>query len=265
MNAMLTVIKEQFQSFYLIRRLSLFEVKSNNSQNYLGLFWEILNPMIQIAIFWLVFGLGIHKGHPVDGYPFLPWMLAGINVWFFANPAILNGSRSIRQRVQLVSKMSFPMSVIPSYVIISKFYSHLIVLSLVVVVLMVFGIFPTVFIIQLVYFMAATIALMIAISMVTSTLATIARDIQVLIQALMRLLMYTSPILWNPTGKMEMIFKFNPLYYIVEGYRYALLGEGWYFIENPIYTLYFWLVVLGFLFFGSIMHVKFRNHFVEYI
>lgn len=265
MNAMLTVIKEQVGSFYLIRRLSLFEVKSNNSQNYLGLMWELLHPMIQIAIFWLVFGLGIHKGHPEDGTPFLPWLLAGINVWFFANPGILNGTRSIRQRVQLVSKMSFPMSVIPSFVIFSKLYSHLVVLALVIVFLMIFGIFPTIFLIQLVYFMIAAIALMIAISMVTSTLATIVRDVQVMIQALMRLLMYTSPILWHPTGKLATIFKINPLYYIVKGYRSALLGKGWYFIDHPEYTLYFWLVVFGFFFFGSIMHMKFRDHFVEYI
>ncbi|HET7658522.1 MAG TPA: ABC transporter permease [Bacillales bacterium] len=265
MKAMFTVIKEQIQSFYLIRRLSVFEVKSENSQNYLGLLWEILNPLIQISIFWLVFGMGIRHGNNIDGIPFLPWMLSGIVVWFFANPAILNGSRSIRQRVNLVSKMSFPMSVIPSYVIFSKFYSHLVVLGLVIVVLSLFGIFPTFYIIGLLYAMFTLLALMIAISMVTSTLATVARDIQVMIQALMRLLMYTSPILWLPDEPLATIFKLNPLYYVVEVYRSSLLGKGWYFIEHPLYTLYFWIVVFLFLLFGSMMHVKLRDHFVEFI
>ena len=48
MSSALTVLKEQIKNFYLIRRLSVYEMKSANSNNYLGILWEIINPMIQI-------------------------------------------------------------------------------------------------------------------------------------------------------------------------------------------------------------------------
>lgn len=70
MSAMMTVIKEQIANFYLIRRLSLYELKSSNNNNYLGMLWELLNPGIQITIFWFVFGYGIRGGSDVDGVPF---------------------------------------------------------------------------------------------------------------------------------------------------------------------------------------------------
>lgn len=51
------VIKEQIDHFYLIRRLSLYELKNKNKNNYLGMAWELINPSIQIMIYWFVFGL----------------------------------------------------------------------------------------------------------------------------------------------------------------------------------------------------------------
>lgn len=268
MKSLFTVIKEQLQSFYLIQRLSLYELKSKNNNNYLGTLWEIINPMIQISIYWFVFGFGIREGKPVDGIPFLQWMLAGIVVWFFINPAILQGSKSVYQKIKMVSKMSFPMSAIPSYMIMANFYHHLMLTAIILIILQFMGYPISIYVIQLPYFMFATVALLFAITLITSTLTTIIRDIQMLIQAVLRMLLYLTPILWARESLdyyIQMIMKVNPLYYIVEGYRAALLGTGWYFIEAPGYTLYFWILVFVLLWFGSIIHVKFRKHFIDFI
>ena len=55
MKSAVTVLKEQLSNFYLIQRLSLYELKSNNKNNLLGMLWEVINPRIQIAIYWFVF------------------------------------------------------------------------------------------------------------------------------------------------------------------------------------------------------------------
>ena len=135
MSSALTVLKEQINNFYLVRRLSAYEMKSANSNNYLGILWEIINPMIQIAIYWFVFGFGIFNREDVDDHPFLPWLMAGIVVWFFVNPATTQTSKSIYSRLNMVSKMNFPMSVIPSYVIFAKLYQHFMLLTVIVVLL----------------------------------------------------------------------------------------------------------------------------------
>lgn len=268
MKSMFTVIKEQIRSFYLIRRLSLFELKSANNNNYLGILWEFLNPMIQICVYWVVFGMGIRGGRHVGDVPFVFWMLSGITLWFFANPAIMDGTKSIYTRINFISKMSFPMSAIPSYVIMSKFYQHAIIVLAVTVILH-FGGFPlSVYYVQMPYYMFAAVTLFFAISLVTSTLATIVRDVTMIVQAIMRMLLYLTPLLWvgdDLPKFLQIIIKLNPLTYLVEGYRSAMLGQSWYLVEHAHYTLYFWGITLVLLMIGSALHLKFRNHFVDYL
>ncbi|MCM3124148.1 MULTISPECIES: ABC transporter permease [unclassified Mesobacillus] len=265
MKSMFTVIKEQISSFYLIRRLSLFELKSANNNNYLGMLWEVINPMIQLSIYWFVFGLGIRGGQDVNGIPFVYWLISGMAVWFFINQSLLEGSKSIYTRINFISKMSFPMSVIPTYVIVSKFYSHLILVGIITFGLQFTGFTISPYFIQLPYFMFGTLMLLVAISLITSTLATIVRDVQMIVTSVVRMLLYLTPLLWEPTGFIRKIMMFNPLYYVVEGYRASLLGTSWYMFENPNLALYFWGLILILLMIGSALHVKFRNHFVDYM
>jgi teichoic acid transport system permease protein len=268
MNSSFQIIKEHINNFYLIIRLSIFELKSNNNSHYLGAFWEVLNPMILISIYWFVFGFGIRGNQSVDGIKYLPWLLAGITVWFFISPALVQGSKSIYSRINLISKMNFSMSVIPTFVITSMFYQHLILTAISMCIISFYGYLPTIYILQLPYLMLATFLLLISISLITSTLSTIIRDVQMVVQAIVRVLFYVTPILWTVEKlphTIRILMKINPIYYIVDGYRSALLGENWYFFEHKAYTLYFWGLILVSLLIGSILHVKFRNRFVDYL
>lgn len=265
MKTMFRVIKEQIDSFYLIRRLSLFEMKSANSNNYLGMLWELLNPMIQLSIYWVVFGMGIRGGREVGDIPFVLWLITGMVVWFFMHTSIMEGSKSIYSRINFIAKMSFPMSVIPTYVIFSKFYAHLMLVGVVTIILQFTDYSISVYFIQLPYFMFCAIVFLVSLSLITSTLSTIIRDVQMVVQSAVRMLLYLTPLLWVPSGMFATIMKFNPIYYIVEGYRASLLGQGWYITDHPALTLYFWGFVLLMLLIGSSLHVKFRDRFVDYL
>lgn len=280
MRSVITVLKEQINSFYLARRLSVYELKSANRNHYLGIFWEIINPMIQISIYWFVFGFGILHStgrSKIELYgqliPYFPWMLSGIVVWFFVNQSITLGSKSIYSRIRMISKMSFPMSVIPTYVIFSKLYQHLMLLGVVLVIFQFLDYPINIHYLQLPYMIVATVIFLITLSLITSTLTTIVRDFQMLITSIVRILIYLSPILWAPykivdskNGELILtIMKLNPIYYLIEGYRASILGLSWYPIEHWEYTLYFWGMILVLLFIGSVLHVKFRNRFVDFL
>ncbi|MCQ6276854.1 ABC transporter permease [Bacillus sp. V3B] len=276
MSSVITVIKEQINNFYLVRRLSVYEMKSANSNNYLGILWEIINPMIQISIYWFVFGFGIFSSTgrgdiELNGelIPYFPWMLSGMVVWFFINQSITQGSKSIYTRIKMVSKMSFPMSVIPTYVIFSKLYQHLMLLVVVLVIFQFLGYPINIHYIQLLYFILSTVVFLVVLSLITSTLSTIVRDFQMLVQSLVRILIYLSPFLWPPyhiePTIIHTIMKLNPFYYLAEGYRASILGLSWYPIEHWEYTLYFWGITLLLLVIGSVLHVKFRDRFVDFL
>ncbi|WP_062353956.1 ABC transporter permease [Bacillus kwashiorkori] len=272
MKSLITVLKEQFSSFYLINRLALFEIRIKNSDNYLGMLWEIINPLIQISVYWFVFGFGIRSNRGMEvgdiTVPFIFWMLAGITMWFFVNQATMDATKSIYQRINIIAKMNFPMSAIPSYIILSKFYPNLL-LFMIIGVIFQFGGFPiSIYYLQIPYYMICGIALVFSFTLITSTLATIVRDVVMMVQSLMRILFYISGILWAIDGlpePIQSIIKLNPLLYIAEGYRSAFLSTGWYLVDHFTYTLYFWGLIFVFLLIGSILHVKFRSRFVDFL
>lgn len=273
MKSALSVISEQVKHFYLVRRLSLYEMKSSNNNNYLGMAWEVLNPLIQIAIYWFVFGYGIRQREPIEmtngvEVAFLQWMLPGIIVWFFFYQSTIQGSKSIFSRLKMLSKMNFPMSVIPNIVIFSQFYIHLALMIFTFIVLQLSGYYFSIYYLQLIYYTFSAFVFIYALALITSTLSTIIRDVQMLLQATLRLLLYLSAILWPLTMLPEnvmTIMKLNPVYYLVEGYRSSFLGTGWFFIEQWELTLLFWAVTIILFVTGSALHIRFRRHFIDFI
>ncbi|PAD35240.1 ABC transporter permease [Terribacillus saccharophilus] len=281
MKSAITVLKEQFKHFNLIRRISLYELRNNNNANYLGLAWEILNPLIQISIYWFVFGFLISGGegrfaeNPSGGdrIPFLPWLVCGLIVWMFFQPAATQGSKSIYTRLRLLAKMNFPMSVIPNITIFSKFYPHLILVALTLILMQFIGYPISIYTIQLPYFIFATFAFTYAFVLLMTTLTTLIRDIQLLLQATLRMVLYLTPILWVSNslgnvlgGKLVLLMKLNPLFYLVEGYRAAILGQhGWYLVSSWEYTLYFWFITIVLFVIGAALHMRFRRHFIDFL
>ncbi|PAD40429.1 ABC transporter permease [Terribacillus sp. 7520-G] len=276
MKSAITVLKEQFKHFHLIRRISLYELRNNNNANYLGLAWEIISPVIQIAIYWLVFGYLISGGegrkipNPSGGYfDFFPWLVSGLIIWMFFQPAATQGAKSIYSRLRLLSKMNFPMSVIPNITIFSKFYPHLILVVLTIILMQITGYPISIYMLQLPYFMIATFAFTYAFVLLMTTLTTLIRDIQLLLQATLRMVLYLTPILWvshKLPDPLVIVMKLNPLYYLVEGYRASLMGQnGWYFINSWEYTIYFWVVTAIIFMIGAALHIRFRRHFIDFL
>ena len=257
MFAVGTVLKEHIKNFYLIQRLAQFQIKITNHNNYLGIAWEVLNPALQIMVYWLVFGLGIRSNAPIHGIPFVFWLLVGISMWFFINQGVLEGTKSISQKFNQVAKMNFPLSIIPTYIVTSRFYGHLGLLAIIIIACMFNGIIPSIHIVQLLIYVPFAYLL-------TSSVALL------IMQALMRILFYMSPILWVPknhgvSGLIHQIMLFNPVYFIAESYRAAILFHQWYFIDHWKLMLYNVIIILLFFIVGSILHRRYRDHFADFL
>ena len=273
MNSVIMVLREQITNFYLIRRLSLYELKSKNKSNYLGMAWELINPAIQILIYWFVFGT-LRSRAPVEvngiEIPFFIWLLTAFFLWIFMYQSLIDGSKSIYTRLRMLSKMSFPFSVIPNFVIFSKLYIHLFMLAVTIIILQFSGFYISIHYVQLIYFLFSAIALLFAISLITSTISTIIRDFHMFLNATLRMLLYVSGVLWPITilsdfPTLMKLMQLNPLYYLLEGYRASLLGGEWYIVTHWQLGLYFWGLVIVLLIIGSKLHVKFRRHLIDYL
>ncbi|KGA96885.1 teichoic acid ABC transporter permease [Alkalihalobacillus alcalophilus ATCC 27647 = CGMCC 1.3604] len=267
MKFVLKVLREQVNHIKLIFRLASYETKSKYQMHYLGILWQFLNPLLQVIVFWIVFGLGIRGGAPVGDTPFFVWLVIGLIPWFFISQTIVQGSNSVYAKVNLVSKMKFPVSILPSVTIVGNSAGFLVMLVLLGIILLVNNIYPTIYLLQFPYYLLCMYMFVFSFTLFSSTISIIIRDYQVLLQSMMRMLFFLTPIFWVPTN-MSIIFqellKLNPFYYIVNGFRMSLLGEGWVF-QDYLYTIYFWSLTLFLILVGSFIHVKFRDRFVDYL
>lgn len=271
MNDVKTVITEQFKNFGIIRRISKYEEKATYQSHYLGLLWQVLNPAIQIGIYYLVFGLGMRRGD-VRGIPYIIWMLVGIIAWFFINSSILGESNSIYRQIGMVSKMKFPVSILPTVNMASNFKSYRWMMLLLFISMFSVGIYPNVYWIQYFYYLFCMFAFLFAFGILNSTISVLVRDYHIMLQSILRLLFYLSGPIWefnrifNGTRHawMTRLLELNPIFYIIDGFRDSLLYGKW-FWEKGVQTMFFWLVVGVLLIIGSHIHMKFRARFMDFM
>ena len=263
------VLHENFTNLFRIYSISKYELLADMRDSKLGLFWNFANPVIQVLTYWLVFGIIMSGRSAQDGIPYICWLLGGIVVWFFISPCITNGCNAIYSKINVITKMKFPVSILPATVILKELFNHLCLMMVLVLLFMFFGFYPNIHWLGLIYYLVCAVFFSISLSMITSVLNMLARDTRKLILACMRLLMYLTPIVWAPSklnnhAVLKILMKFNPIDYIVQGYRdcfffhEGILSFG---IQIPI----FWIICIILLLVGSYMMYKFKHKFIDLI
>ncbi|MBM7543688.1 teichoic acid transport system permease protein [Weissella beninensis] len=275
MKELLLIIKEHLSHFGIIMRLARYEDKATNQGNYLGMAWQFLNPAFQVGTYYLVFGLGLRsQGNPEAHVPYIVWMLFGLSTWFFMNGTFMAGVSSITSKVAMVSKMKFPISILPTVRYVSDLTSFWAMLGISIVAMLVSGVPITLHILQFFYYFIAMTALMFSFGILNSTVNVLIPDYKMLMSSVMRLLFWTSGAIWNVDrlngNHMQQviagIIKLNPFYYIVDGMRDSFLSQAWFWSSDRLqYTIMFWLFVMFIALLGSHLHMKFRARFIDLI
>lgn len=265
MKSLKFVIKENIDNLYRIFKLSFYDFIAPLRDTYLGVIWIVLGPLLQIGVYWIVFGLGIRGGKPVDGHPFLLWMLSGLVPWFFISGSITSGALCIYSKASILTKMKFPTSIIPTYNTVTQLMNNIPVLLITLIVFAFNGYKGTIYYIQLIYYIIAASILVTAITFITSSLVMAIRDINRIIGTIIRFIFYLSPILWVPSNLPKIlmyIIELNPINYIINGFRDSLLYNKWFWSDIKS-TLYFWGITLILLIIGSLIHMRLRTRFSD--
>ena len=260
------VLEENLNNIFRIYSIAKYQVLADMRDSKLGLFWYFANPVIQCLTYLFMFSLVLNR-KSVDGITYIWWMLGGMVVWFYISPCITQGCNAIFEKINIITKMKFPVSILPATVVLSKLFDHF-CLMLILTVLFIFGGYPpTIHWLGLIYYCFCGTIFSIALSMTTSVLNMLARDTRKLILAIMRLLLYMTPILWNIkmlSPLLQRVMMSNPIYYVVQGYRDC------FFYHNGLFhysysAICFWVITLILFVIGSGILYKFKAKFVDFI
>lgn len=240
------------------------DFKSRYLNNYLGVLWAFIQPTISILIFWFIFQVGF-KSAPVQDTPFILWLMAGMIPWFFFAEGLGSAANAILDNSFLVKKIVFRVSLLPIVKIISALIIHAFFVVFMLGMFLYYGYAPNIYWLQIIYYLFATVILLLGISWITSSVVIFFRDLGQLIAMSIQFGFWLTPIFWMLTmvpKAYHWVFQLNPVYYITQGYRDALIYHVW-FWSKPMETLQFWIITMMFFTLGAIVFRKLRPHFAD--
>lgn len=213
--------------------LVLRDIKVLYAQTIFGFLWALMNPLIQIFIFTIIFGKVANIG--TDGIPYILFSTVAIVPWTYMSEAMSHSSQSLVQQQHMLGKVYFPRMLIPMAPIASKLVDFTIALLIIVAVLIYYGVSPTWNLAFLPLFFLLMVCVPAGIGMWLSALAIRFRDVKFAMPFVLRMLIYSAPILYTASSipvEYRILYSLNPIVGVIEGYRASLLGVpfNWEFI-----------------------------------
>jgi ABC-type polysaccharide/polyol phosphate export permease len=272
LRAVCTMYKLPFRfilDVYSSRELLLTMTKRDIQSRYLGsLFggvWAFIQPIITITVIWFVFQVGFKAKPTSDGVPFTLWLVSGMIPWFFFAETMSNATNSIIEQANIVKKIVFKVSLLPIVKIISALIVHSFFIGILLLISVSYGYYPRLNWLQIPYFLFSSLALLLGISWITSSIVVFFRDIGQVIAVTIQLGFWGTPIFWSigmiPT-QYQWVFKLNPVFYITEGYRLSVTTDTW-FWQSISWTIYYWVVTMFILIIGIVCFKKLKPHFAD--
>lgn len=207
--------------YFLVRR----DVKVLYAQTILGFSWAVLNPLIQIIIFSVIFG---HvAGLATDGIPYVLFSTVAIIPWTYMSEAMSTSSQSLVNEQAMLGKVYFPRVLYPLVPVFAKLVDFVISLLILVAIMIYYQVTPTFNLLLLPFLIVMMIAIPAALGMWLSALAIRFRDVKFALPFVVRMLIYSAPILYTASSIPDAYrfwYSLNPLVGIIEGFRASLLG-----------------------------------------
>jgi lipopolysaccharide transport system permease protein len=237
----------------LISLMALRDLKVRYSQTILGGLWAFLQPFISMVVFSVVFGK--FGRIPSDGVPYPLFAFAGLVPWTYFVKAVSGSSTSLVGNTSLLSKVYFPRFIIPLTPVLSGLADFAVAFTTLVCMMAYFGVYPSLSILLVPFLLLLMMLTAFGAGTLLAALNAKYRDINHVTGFLVQLWMFISPVVYPASmvpEKYKLIFMLNPLAGIIEGFRWALLGN----IPFPGQMLACSALVSSMLFFVGLSYFK---------
>jgi len=238
------------------------DIKVLYAQTVMGFAWAVFNPLIQIIIFSVIFGKVAKLS--TDGIPYVLFSTVAIIPWTYISESMNTSSQSLVAGQSMLGKVYFPRIIFPLTPVLAKLVDFSISLVLLVGVLFYYRIEPTWNLVYLPFLILLMMSIPAGLGMLFSALAIRFRDVKFAMPFVIRMLIYSAPILYTASAipeKYRFLYSLNPIVAVIEGYRACLLGlpMPWEYIVPGA------LVAIVTLFAGALYFRKMEHVFVDVI
>jgi len=255
------------KSIWAYRELLYFlvwrDLKVRYKQTSIGIGWTVLQPLIAMVIFTVIFG---HFAKiPSDGVPYPIFAFCGLLPWTYFATALNRCMVSVVADAQLVSKIFFPRLLLPIAGTISGVIDFFISLGLFLGLMVWYGFVVTWWLLTLPLFLMLALLTALAVGLWVSALNVRYRDVTYTIPFLIQAWMFASPVIYPVSmipEKYRSLYSLNPMAGVIEGFRWALLGKA-----NPDFSVMAVsvVVVIGVLAGGLVFFRRMERTFADIV
>lgn len=217
----------------LIFFMTLRDVQVRYKQTFLGAAWAVLQPVLQMVVFSMLFG-GVAKISS-DGLPYPLFNFAALLPWGLFSRALSDAGRSLVSNRNMITKIYFPRAVIPLASVFSGLVDFFIAFLVLVCLIVYFNFQPEanfhfVFspaLLALPLLLLLTLMTALGVSLWFSAMNVIYRDVGYILPFVTQLWFFITPVVYSSsevTGSLRLLYMLNPMTGVVEGFRWALLG-----------------------------------------
>jgi len=250
----------------LLRNLVVRDLKVRYRGSIFGFAWSLLNPLLMMAVFTLVFQV-LAQYDEIHLYPF--FLMAALVPWLFTAQALTSAMRSITSNAQLIKKVYFPRELLPMSAVLASFVNFVLAFLIFWLIGLVFGVgnSPAMFMIPLI--MLLQLALVMGLSLILAMANVFFRDTEHLVEVGLLAWFFLTPIFYPLSFVPNVTFlgrdvhrwvlTLNPMATLTTDYRFAIM-EGAFPIRHTIATIVVAAVALGF---GWWVFRRYAHRFAE--
>lgn len=246
---------------FLLKELVKKGIKLKYRRSYLGVIWTLIEPLLTMIVLTIVFGTLL--GNKEKTFPV--YILCGRLLYTMFQQSTSAAMKSIRVNSAMIKKVYVPKYLYPLSAVLFNYVIFALSLIVLAIVALVLGVWPTVYLFQIVVPLFNILVLSLGVGMILGTFSVFFRDLEYLWNVGLMMIMYMSAIFYKPDrilgSKFAPIIKLNPLYGVINNFRSAVFGEPMN-LHYTIYAMTFGVVcvIIGFWLFN-----KKQDTFVLYI
>jgi lipopolysaccharide transport system permease protein len=216
------------------------EIKVRYKQAVLGIAWAILRPVMNMVVFSTIFGTLAKL--PSDGIPYPVFAYCAILPWQLFSQSVSSTTVSLIANRTLIDKIYFPRMIFPVASVFSGLFDFMVAFTVLVLMMVYYGIMPTVNALFLPFLILLACGNALSVGLWLGALSVQYRDFKQILPFMIQFWFYATPVVYSSSlipDNLQAWYSLNPMVGVVEGFRWALLGQSEFQILPTIYSILF--------------------------
>ncbi len=261
-------INEYWNERKLLFRLAYIHMSQSTVRATGGVLWAYIHDILYFTAF-TIFRILLTGNGIVEGMSNVEYLMTGLVPWLLISEVLNSATNAIRSNKVIIQSIKFPIIILPGVEVLAILMKRLPTFIFAFITVIYYGHLQCFHFWLFMYYLLAMIIFLSAVTLFISAINAVCEDFHQLYIAIMKVIFFSIPIMWNfgtirgtQYAFLEIILKFNPLIYIVNGFRDAFIYGN---TQTIFYTEYFWSVTFIIMVMGCFVQKRLQKYYSDFI